>query len=34
MAALVRSVPTFTLELGSDLASIPDVIGAFLERVR
>jgi hypothetical protein len=34
MAALVRSVPTFTLELGSDLASIPDVIGAFLESVR
>ena len=31
MAELVRSVPTLSLELGSDLASIPDVIEAFLE---
>lgn len=31
MAALVQSVPTLSLELGSDLASIGDVIGAYLE---
>jgi hypothetical protein len=31
MAELVRSVPTLALELGSDLASIPDVIETFLE---
>jgi hypothetical protein len=31
MAALVRSVPTLALELGSDLASVPDAIEAFLE---
>jgi len=31
MAELVRSVPTLSLELGSDLASVPRAIGAFLE---
>jgi hypothetical protein len=30
MGALVRDVPTLTLELGSDLASIPEVILTFL----
>jgi hypothetical protein len=34
MAALVRSVPTLSLELGSDLASIPDVIQAYLRSWR
>jgi hypothetical protein len=34
MAELVRSVPTLSLELGSDLASIPATICEFLEAAR
>jgi hypothetical protein len=31
MAVLVRKVPCYSLELGSDVARIPEAIGALLE---
>jgi hypothetical protein len=33
MAELVRTVPTYVLELGADVRSIPDELVRLLERV-
>jgi hypothetical protein len=31
MAGLVRSVPSFVLDLGTDVGEIPDVVGALID---